>query len=122
MSAPARWPLALLLFALAALYAVWLGGARDTAAVMAVFVAPPLLLGIARLAGWTRAGYWSSVCALGWFSHGVMRAWTDHPHSLAAWAALLLSLLVIVLASGPAARARIAFRRAQRRAGPVTRH
>jgi uncharacterized membrane protein len=114
MAGHARWPLALLLFVLAALYGLWLGGAHDSAAVMAVFVAPPLLLAAARLCGWQRAGYWTSICALGWFSHGVMRAWTDHPHSGPAWAALLLALLAIVLASGPAARARIAARRAQR--------
>lgn len=115
MGLQARWPLALVLFCLALLYARWLGGGADNAAVMTVFVAPPLLLGACRLAGWQRAGYWSSIAALGWFSHAVMRAWVDPAPALAAWAALLLSLLAIALASGPAARARIAYRRAQRR-------
>lgn len=105
------WGLICILLLLAALYAGWLGSGRNGLASLLVFSAPPVLLAIALACRWRHAAYWSSVAALGWFSHGVMRAWTDRPDNLPAWAALLLALLVIALASGPAARARLASKR-----------
>jgi len=108
--APRPWLLITTLLLLAAVYVGWLGSGRHALASLLVFATPPLLLALALIGRWRHAGYWSSVAALGWFSHGVMRAWTDHPASLPAWAALLLALLVIALASGPAARARLASR------------
>ena len=104
-----------LLLLLAGLYCSWLTGGRQPAAVLAIFVAPPLLLGAASLLGWRLAGYWSSIAALGWFSHAVMRAWTDRPGALPAWTAMLLALAIIATASGPAARARLQQRRQARK-------
>lgn len=108
------WWLVGSLLVLAALYAGWLGSGRHAVASLLVFALPPLLLAGLLLARWVQARYWCSVAALGWFSHGVMRAWTDHPDSLPGVAALALALLVIALASGPAARARLASRRKAR--------
>ena len=102
------------LLLLAALYLIWLMDGRYPAATLLVFVLPPVALSIAALCGWRRAGYWSSVLALGWFSHGVMRAWTDAPEVLPALGAIVLSLAIIAVGSGPAARARLAARRAAR--------
>lgn len=113
---PAGMKLGAVLLLLAGLYLAWLTGGRHTGAVLAVFVAPPVLLGVASLMGWRQAGYWSSVLALGWFSHGVMRAWTDAPGLLQPLAAIVLSLAIIAIGSGPAARARLAARRAARQA------
>ncbi len=67
-----------------------------------MFTAPPLALAIAVRLGWRKAGFWASVLALGWFSHGVMSAWS-HPET--RWLALIeiaLALLVIFSASLPA--------------------
>ena len=102
------------LLLLAGLYLVWLMGSKHPEVVLTVFVAPPLALGVASLLGWRLAGYWSSVLALGWFSHGVMRAWTDAPDLLHPLSAIVLSLAIIAVGSGPAARARLAARRAAR--------
>ena len=55
--------------------------------------------------------FWASVLALGWFSHGVMSAWS-HPET--RWLALIeiaLALLVIFSASLPGLRARFGKRR-----------
>lgn len=110
MSARPWWLIASLLL-LAAVYAGWLGNGRHAVASLLVFALPPLLLAGLLLAHWQQARYWCSVVALGWFSHGVMRAWTDRPDSLPGVATLTLALLVIALASGPAARARLASKR-----------
>ena len=103
-----------LLLLLAGLYCGWLSGGRQPLAVLLVFVAPPVLLGVASLCRWRLAPYWSSLAALGWFSHAVMRAWTDRPDSWPAVAAMLLSLAIIGCASGPAALARLHARRRAR--------
>lgn len=110
----ARRLLALLLAGLGLAYALWLGRGPQPLAALLVFALPPLLLAAAALAGWRRAGFTASVLALAWFSHGVMRAWTDPPPALPAWTVLGLALAVIAVASGPAARARL---RGRRRAG-----
>ena len=47
-----------------------------------------------------------AVLALGWFSHGVMSAWSHPETALLAWVEIALSLLVIALASLPGLRAR----------------
>lgn len=113
-SRPRHMKLGSCLLLLAGLYLVWLMGSKHPEAVLLIFVAPPLALGIASLLGWRLAGYWSSVLALGWFSHGVMRAWTDAPDLLQPLAAIVISLAIIAAGSGPAARARLAARRTAR--------
>jgi len=104
---PTRRPTLLLaLIALAALYTWWFLDDRHWLATQLVFTAPPLLLAIALRFGWRLAPFWSGVCALGWFSHGVMSAWSHPETARLAWVEILLSLLVIALASLPGLRAR----------------
>ncbi len=98
--------LALLLVALAALYALWFAHDKHWLATQLVFTTPPLLL--AAGVWWRRgkAAFWAGVLALFWFSHAVMSAWS-HPQSAGwAWAELLLALAVIGVASGPGLRRR----------------
>ena len=102
------------LLALSLSYAGWMHKDPDAVAALLVFAGPPLLLAALAARRWRHAGYSASVLALGWLSHGVMRAWTDHPDSLPAWCVLLLALAIITVASGPAARARLQHRRQQR--------
>ncbi|HVR81304.1 MAG TPA: DUF2069 domain-containing protein, partial [Luteimonas sp.] len=74
----ARKLLAVLLAALALLYAAWFGRQTQWVA-LAVFALPPLWLAIASLLGALRSGFWAGLLALLWFSHGVMVAWTRPP-------------------------------------------
>ena len=111
MSRAPRTVLLLALMALAALFAGWFINDRHWLATQLVFTAPPLALAIAVRLGWRKAGFWASVLALGWFSHGVMSAWS-HPET--RWLALIeiaLALLVIFSASQPGLRARFGKRR-----------
>lgn len=104
--APRRTTLMLALMALAALYAVWFLDDRHWLATQLVFTAPPLALAIALRLGWSRAGFWAGVLALGWFSHGVMSAWTHPQTRVLALLEIALSLLVVFSASLPGLRAR----------------
>jgi len=106
----ARNVLLLALMGLAALYAVWFSDDRHWLAAQGVFTAPPLALAIALRLGWRKAGFWSSVLALGWFSHGVMSAWSHPENRVLALVAIALSLLVIFTASLPGLRARFSRR------------
>lgn len=99
-------PLALVLFALAATFALWFWHDRHFGAAMLVFVLPPLLLGFIAWQGWARAGLVAGLVALLWFSHGVMAAWTSPPELAFAFAEILLALAIIWLASMPGLRAR----------------
>jgi len=112
MAPGARTVLLLALIGLAALYAGWFINDRHWLAAQLVFTAPPLALAIALRMGWRKAGFWASVLALGWFSHGVMSAWSHAETRLLAWLAISLSLLVIFAGSLPGLRAR--FSRKQR--------
>ncbi|RDZ29619.1 DUF2069 domain-containing protein [Lysobacter silvisoli] len=93
------------LLALAALYAAWFGVAADWVA-LAVFALPPAWLALGVWRGGARAGFWSAVLALAWFSHGVMVAWSRPPERLYAWAELLLAVAVVFSASLPGLRLR----------------
>lgn len=99
------------LAALTGLYLFWFGTGRDPWAALAVFAAPAAALALAALRGWRRAGFWSGVLALGWFSHGVMVAWTRAPERLFAVAEIVLALVVVFAASLPGLRARFSGRR-----------
>ena len=94
-----RRPLALLLLALAALYALWFARDRHAVAAMLVFVLPPLLLALGAWRGWPRAGFFAGVAALLWFSHGVMVAWTDDGQRAFALAATALALGIVYASS-----------------------
>lgn len=103
----ARLVLCMALLALTALYLGWFAGDRDRLAAWLVFALPPLLLAPLVWRG-ARARFWAAVFALGWFSHGVMSAWS-HPGTRAlALAEIALALLVIGAASGPGVVARFA--------------
>lgn len=98
-----------LLAALAALTVLYLGSygvARDWVAV-AVFALPPLLFAIGVGRGSAKAGFWASVAALAWFSHGVMVAWTTPPERALALLETALAVVVIFAASLPGLRARL---------------
>lgn len=107
---PTRTPrplLAIALLALSALFAWWFRDDRHFGATLAVFTLPPLLLAIGARIGARLAVFWSGVLALGWFSHGVMTAWSHPQARLAGWIELVLALVVIFVASGDGLRARL---------------
>ena len=102
------------LLMLSAVFAIWFANDRHWLASHLVFTAPPLLLGVGLLiwrSARPRLAFWSSVLALGWFSHGVMSAWS-HRNSM-PWSCLeiLLAIAVIFAASLPGLRARFGRRR-----------
>ncbi len=106
---PSRIVLAMALFALAALYALWFHDDRHRLAAMLVFALPPLL----ALAGVLRGGaiaakatFWAGVLGLFWFSHGVMVAWSDATDAGWGWGEIGLSLAIIGAGSWPGLRAR----------------
>jgi uncharacterized membrane protein len=99
------------LVALVALYAFWFVRDAHPFAAWLVFAVPPALLAIAVARGRRTAGFWSGVFALLWFSHAVMVAWTRPPERGFAFAAIVISLVVIFAASIPGLRARFAKKR-----------
>lgn len=102
--------LGIALLVLAVLYMAWFHDDRHAAAALAVFALPPLLLAVPAWRGGRRAGFWSGVLALFWFSHGVMHAWAHPEAALLAWAAIVLALVVIVASSWAGLRARFGSR------------
>ncbi|GHA89580.1 DUF2069 domain-containing protein [Cognatilysobacter bugurensis] len=100
------------LFALAALFAAWFAPRPTQWDELVVFALPPLLLAIARWRGRRTAAFWASVLALGWFSHGVMVAWSRPAEAGYAWGEIALALAVIFAANLPGLRARFGKRRA----------
>ena len=99
------------LLALALLYAAWFHADRHAVAALLVFALPPLLLAVPTWRGGRRPAFWGGVFALGWFSHGVMVAWTRPGEALFAWLAIVLSLVVIATVSWPGLQARFGRRR-----------
>lgn len=100
-------PAALLMLVL--LYAVWFGGMAHWFT-LAVFALPPVALAIAAMRGARRAGFWSGLLALMWFSHGVMVAWTRPPERGFALVETALAVAIVFAASVPGLRARFARR------------
>lgn len=99
-------PLALVLFALAVLYAAWFAQDKHREAALLVFAAPPLVLALLAWRAWPRAAFVAGLFALAWFSHGVMVAWSRPGERLPALLAITLSVAVILLPSLPRLRAR----------------
>ena len=111
MSAPPRPGLAGLLLALALVYAGWFRDDPHLPVAMALFAMPPLLLAVGAWRGNRHAVFWSGVFGLGWFSHGVMIAWAHREQAPWAWAAIALSVAIVVVGSLPGLRARFGRRR-----------
>jgi uncharacterized membrane protein len=107
----ARKGLIVALLLLAVLYAIWFVHDPHPVAALLVFALPPALFAIAVAAGRRTAAFWSGVCALAWFSHAVMVAWTRPPERGFACAALALSLAIVFAASLPGLRARFSRKR-----------
>ncbi|GAB6196734.1 DUF2069 domain-containing protein [Lysobacter xanthus] len=97
------------LVALAAVYAAWFGGRAEWVALV-VFAAPVFACLVAVLRRTRTGGFWSSVLALAWFSHGVMVAWTRPAELGYALAEVALSVAIVLAASLPGLRARFARR------------
>ena len=120
MSQPATrtttdWTLAGALIGLGGLFCLWFWPApdwptRDLVALL-VFAVPPLLLGVAKLAGARTAGYWGSVLALAWFSHGIMVAWTRPAELVFALLETALALVIIFAANLPGLKGRFGTRK-----------
>ncbi len=111
---PASRVLIAALAALATLFAVWFAPTPNPWAALAVFALPPALLALGRWRGRRTAGYWASVFALFWFSHGIMVAYSRPADRWFALAEVALALVIIFAASGPGMRARLAQKKAAR--------
>lgn len=94
------------LLALAGLYVYWFGRQGDWTA-MIVFASPPLLFGFLAGVKPYPAGFWAGACALSWFSHGVMVAWSRPGERTLAWAEIVLALVVIFSANWNGLRSRL---------------
>ena len=96
------------LIVLTGLYLLWFGGLPSPWAALLVFALPPAVLAMAAMRSWRQAGFWAGVLALGWFSHGIMVAWTRAPERVFASAEIVIALVVVFAASIPGIRARFA--------------
>lgn len=106
-SATAHWTLLGSLIALAALFSLWYLLPREhLAAGLLVFVLPPALLAVGVALRSRLAGYWAGVCALGWFCHGVMLAWSSPAERAYALIEVALALAVIFAANLAGVKAR----------------
>jgi uncharacterized membrane protein len=101
-----RLLLPMLLLAMAATYTGWFADDRHGGLALMVFALPPALLALWAGLGSARAAFWAGVFALGWFSHGVMLAWSEPGQR--GWALLVvaLSVAVVLAANLPGLRAR----------------
>lgn len=96
-----RKVLASALLALSALYVAWMHDDRHALAAMLVFALPPLLLLLFVLRGSAKAAFWSGVMGLGWFSHGIMVAYSRPPEMGFALVETALAVLIVVAGSWP---------------------
>ena len=77
---------------------VFAWGFRDDPPVLAFAALPPLMLAAAVALRIRGAGFWAGVLALGWFSYGVMEAWTLGGQARGYALAITMLAVVIVLA------------------------
>ncbi|GGK00508.1 DUF2069 domain-containing protein [Luteimonas terricola] len=103
--------LAVLLLALAALFAAWFAGDARYLQALAVFALPPLLLALGVLARRPTAPFWAGVLALAWFCHGVMLAWERADGRGFALGEVALALGIICASCWPGLRGRFGGRR-----------
>ncbi len=119
---PGRTPrplLAIALLALSALFGCWFRGDRYYLATLLVFTLPPLVLAIGARLGARLAAFWAGVLGLGWFSHGVMTAWSHPEARLYGWLELVLALAVIFASNWNGLRARLGRKRKAGAAAPT---
>ena len=97
----------LLMVALLLLAALFAWGFRASPATLIFAAAPPLLIAIALILRLRGAGFWAGVFSLGWFSYGVMEAWTLAGGARAyALAIVALALIIVGASSWDGMRAR----------------
>ncbi len=104
----ARHVLVLALLGLMGVFVAWFGSDATPTAELLVFAAPPLLLAVGVLRRVRSASFWAGVLALGWFSHGVMVAWSRPGERGYALTEVALALVIIFSANLPGLRARFA--------------
>ncbi|WAT14367.1 DUF2069 domain-containing protein [Xanthomonas fragariae] len=108
-----HWLLTVALLTLTVLFVIWFRDDPRRTAALLVFALPSALTGVLAVRS-AHARFWAGVFALGWFSHGVMVAWSQPDASTLAWLELLLALLVVALVSGPGMAARFGKHRTPR--------
>ena len=97
----------LLMIALLLLAALFAWGFHDAPATLIFAAAPPLLTAIALVLRLRSAAFWAGVFSLGWFSYGVMEAWTLAGSARAyALAVVALSLVIVGASSWGGMKAR----------------
>ena len=106
-----RHVLVLALLALMGVFVAWFGHGASPVAELLVFALPPLLLAVGVLRRSRTASFWAGVLALGWFSHGIMVAWSRPDERGHALAEVALALVIVFAASLPGLRARFARKR-----------
>jgi len=92
------------LFGLTALFAFWF--ANEGWHALAWFCGLPLLLAALNWTGAQKPAFWAGLCSLGWFSHGIMVAWSRPPDRELALIEIALALVVFIGATIPGFRAR----------------
>ena len=97
------------LFGLVGLFVFWF--LHEGWHAVAWFAGPPLLLAALNWKGGQKPAFWAGLFALGWFSHGVMIAWSQSANRELALIEIGLSLVVVLAASLPGWRARLSGRR-----------
>ena len=103
----------LALLALQWLWHAWLAPPQSQAVAMAMFFSLPILpAAVLVLLRHRRAGFWGSLAALLYFSHGVMVAWSEPGVAGLALAQAGVAAVLVVSASWDGVRARFAKRRA----------
>ena len=96
------------LFGLAALFAFWFSTAGWPTLLW--FCGLPLLLVVLNWSGGQKPAFWAGVCSLGWFSHGIMVAWSRPAERELALIEVALALVVFAGATLPGLRARFSKR------------
>ncbi|NUS61182.1 MAG: DUF2069 domain-containing protein [Lysobacter sp.] len=92
------------LFGLVALFVFWF--LHEGWHAVAWFAGPPLVLAALNWRGAQKPAFWAGLFALGWFSHGVMVAWSRPAERELALLEIVLALLVFTGATIPGMRAR----------------
>lgn len=107
---PPGHALAALLLVLAGLYGWWFGSVADWPALV-VFAVPPLLMAAGALRDSRQARFWAGVFALGWFSHGIMVAWSRPQERWLALLETVLAVAIIIVANLPGLRGKFGRKR-----------